>query len=196
MSSQFLDDDLPTAGPSTIPESALVVVSHDDVAVERLEQSEWRPILSDSHQIVLYNSNSHALSVLPHASAPAPTSAVDNCPFCHRPLDVGRADLNFFDNGHHTRASNYFQLLEVANEINSRPPSRGNSRFSSVGSSKVSEEQAQVPAAGEEGFKTNAMAEGYFEAFFKEDYRLGMGANGSVFLCQVSTPDFYVVTWS
>jgi hypothetical protein len=29
------------------------------------------------------------------------------------------------------------------------------------------------------------MAEGYFKAFFKEEYRLGMGANGSVYLCQV-----------
>jgi hypothetical protein len=29
------------------------------------------------------------------------------------------------------------------------------------------------------------MAEGYFKAFFQEEARLGMGANGSVFLCQV-----------
>lgn len=28
------------------------------------------------------------------------------------------------------------------------------------------------------------MAEGYFEAFFQEEYRLGMGASGSVYLCQ------------
>lgn len=28
------------------------------------------------------------------------------------------------------------------------------------------------------------MAEGYFKAFFQEEYRLGMGANGSVYLCQ------------
>lgn len=28
------------------------------------------------------------------------------------------------------------------------------------------------------------MAEGYFKAFFQEEYKLGMGANGSVFLCQ------------
>ena len=30
------------------------------------------------------------------------------------------------------------------------------------------------------------MAEGYFKAFFQEEYKLGMGANGSVFLCQAS----------
>jgi hypothetical protein len=29
------------------------------------------------------------------------------------------------------------------------------------------------------------MADGYFKAFFQEEYRLGMGANGTVFLCQV-----------
>jgi hypothetical protein len=29
------------------------------------------------------------------------------------------------------------------------------------------------------------MAEGYFHTFFKEEMRLGMGAGGSVFLCQV-----------
>ena len=34
-------------------------------------------------------------------------------------------------------------------------------------------------------FPVESMAEGYFKAFFKEEYRLGMGANGSVFLCQV-----------
>ncbi|EEB90738.1 hypothetical protein MPER_11017, partial [Moniliophthora perniciosa FA553] len=28
------------------------------------------------------------------------------------------------------------------------------------------------------------MAEGYFKAFFQEEYKLGMGANGSVYLCQ------------
>ena len=36
-------------------------------------------------------------------------------------------------------------------------------------------------------FAPGTMAEGYFNAFFKEEYRLGMGANGSVFLCQVSS---------
>ena len=32
-----------------------------------------------------------------------------------------------------------------------------------------------------------AMAEGYFQTFFKEEYRLGMGASGTVYLCQVRT---------
>jgi hypothetical protein len=34
-------------------------------------------------------------------------------------------------------------------------------------------------------FTPESMAEGYFKAFFQEEARLGMGANGSVFLCQV-----------
>ncbi|OBZ78055.1 putative serine/threonine-protein kinase iksA [Grifola frondosa] len=37
---------------------------------------------------------------------------------------------------------------------------------------------------GQGAFRAENMAEGYFKAFFKEEYRIGMGANGSVFLCQ------------
>ncbi|THU97930.1 kinase-like protein [Dendrothele bispora CBS 962.96] len=33
-------------------------------------------------------------------------------------------------------------------------------------------------------FPPGSMAEGYFNMFFKEEWKLGMGANGSVFLCQ------------
>jgi hypothetical protein len=34
-------------------------------------------------------------------------------------------------------------------------------------------------------FSAEVMADGYFKAFFQEECRLGMGAYGSVFLCQV-----------
>lgn len=34
-------------------------------------------------------------------------------------------------------------------------------------------------------FPPGTLAEGYFNAFFKEECKLGMGANGSVFLCAV-----------
>ena len=37
-----------------------------------------------------------------------------------------------------------------------------------------------------QAFKREVMAEGYFNAFFKEEQKLGMGANGSVYLCQVN----------
>ena len=71
--------------------------------------------------------------------------------------------------GSHSRASNYFQLLANANESSrpSSPPPFSNGTRST--------------------FPREAMAEGYFKAFFQEEYRLGMGANGSVFLCQVCT---------
>ncbi|KAJ7886358.1 kinase-like domain-containing protein [Mycena leptocephala] len=67
------------------------------------------------------------------------------------------------------RDSNYFHLLAIANETTSRPstpptPSESRSRRNT--------------------FPAEAMAEGYFKAFFQEESRLGMGANGSVYLCQ------------
>ncbi|KAJ7788408.1 kinase-like protein [Mycena olivaceomarginata] len=67
------------------------------------------------------------------------------------------------------RASNYFHLLAIANETTSRPstpptPTESRSRRNT--------------------FPAEAMAEGYFKAFFQEECRLGMGANGSVYLCQ------------
>ena len=43
------------------------------------------------------------------------------------------------------------------------------------------------------------MAEGYFKTFFQEEFKLGMGANGSVFLCQVGrliTSNYLVLTCS
>ena len=72
------------------------------------------------------------------------------------------------DPAYHSRATDYFRLLEVANEASSRPAS-------------------PLPGThdSERSFQAEKMAEGYFKAFFKEEYKLGMGANGSVFLCQV-----------
>ncbi|EJD43284.1 kinase-like protein [Auricularia subglabra TFB-10046 SS5] len=59
-----------------------------------------------------------------------------------------------------TRAENYFQLLAHANEAASRP--------------------ATPPPAG----RSPQMAQGYFDAFFRVEQRLGMGASGAVFLVQ------------
>jgi hypothetical protein len=42
-----------------------------------------------------------------------------------------------------------------------------------------------IPGTPERRFGDSSMAQGYFAAFFKEERRLGMGANGSVYLCQV-----------
>ncbi|KAI5116294.1 hypothetical protein M0805_002164 [Coniferiporia weirii] len=172
------------SGPSrpVSPQGALVVLPHSDSTAGELEQPTWRTILSDSHQVVLYNSDSHALSVMPHSAVP---STLGTCPYCNRPLDVAPDEPPYFEPDQRTRASNYFQLLEIANETSSRPPSLGRSRLGpgSIGSSS----ENGIPSRSEngQGFAANAMAEeGYFNAFFKEDCRLGMGANGSVYLCQ------------
>lgn len=44
-----------------------------------------------------------------------------------------------------------------------------------------------VPGTPKPRFGANSMAQGYFAAFFREEKRLGMGANGSVYLCQVGS---------
>lgn len=45
-----------------------------------------------------------------------------------------------------------------------------------------------TPGTPKQRFGESSMAQGYFAAFFKEERRLGMGANGSVYLCQVCIP--------
>ncbi|KAH8115900.1 kinase-like protein [Phellopilus nigrolimitatus] len=170
---------------SASPFGALVVVPHNDApdaaGAGDLTQPAWRTILSDSHQVVLYNSDSHALSVRPLDSEPTTRRT---CPYCNRPLEdaVGASAPPYVERDQHTRAPNYFQLLEIANETNSRPSSLGRSGLGSSADSKRSETHDASEDA--QGFKSNMMAEGYFNSFFKEEYRLGMGANGSVFLCQ------------
>ena len=134
------------------------------------------PILRASHQVVLYNPTSHALSIRERAvSELKPKSKLQSCPYCERPYNTGDAGARDLDQGAESRVHNYFQLLAVANE-SSRPPTP----FAST----------PGPEPASAGIATETMAEGYFSAFFKEDCRLGMGANGSVFLCQVSIRNF------
>ncbi|KAH7882478.1 kinase-like protein [Phlebopus sp. FC_14] len=132
---------------------------------------EWRPILQASNQVVLYNPTSHALTI--HTSSNLPDRPKSPCPYCHRPLPPGfqlherDVDEDHTGGSLHSRAPNYFKLLAMANE-NSRPSSPPPS----------------MNADSRSAFPREAMAEGYFKAFFQEEYRLGMGANGSVYLCQ------------
>jgi len=44
---------------------------------------------------------------------------------------------------------------------------------------------SSIPGTPKRRFGDSPMAQGYFSAFFKEERRLGMGANGTVYLCQV-----------
>ena len=164
---------------------------------------DWQPILHASNQVVLYNPTSHALSVQRHlppqrtASVVRRTLTGGRCPYCHRRLskprtlggdgesdgevieDISESDAEEIPRA---RAPNYFQLLQVANESASVPPTPRSSSPSldSPGPSLSPTNEPSGP------FRAGNMAEGYFMAFFREECRLGMGANGSVFLCQVS----------
>lgn len=145
------------------PDQALVSLPHPE--------HEWQPILHASNQVVLYNPTSHALTI--HKSSSVPERVIFPCPYCHRPLPPGfgledqDAGEDHTHKGPYSRASNYFQLLAMSNET-SRPSSPP---FLESGSSRSA-------------FPRETLAEGYFKKFFQEEYRLGMGANGSVYLCQ------------
>ncbi|KAJ6608301.1 kinase-like protein [Mycena sp. CBHHK59/15] len=142
------------------------------VALAVPSEHDWQPIFHVSNQVVLYNPTSHALSI--RHSSNFPPRARRPCPYCKQTLPAdfrpeSELDDEAMDSEASFRASNYFQLLAVANETSSRP--------------------STPPIANEthsrrSAFPAEAMAEGYFKAFFQEESRLGMGANGSVFLCQ------------
>ena len=183
------------------PENTALIPSQD-------RETSWLPILRASNQVVLYNPTSHALTI--HHSSQSTSlkqSAPRLCPYCSQPLQPSSAEhdgaihsheqdssftnLNRFEDVSGPRVSNYFQLLQVANDSASRPPSPA---FLSTPS--VPPSQANTPPLSPTGlnsdsvFTPESMAEGYFKAFFQEEARLGMGANGSVFLCQVKHADF------
>ncbi|KAJ3744375.1 kinase-like domain-containing protein [Lentinula detonsa] len=143
--------------------------------------SEWRPIFHDSNQVVLYNPTSHALSIKPRPP----------CPYCKQPIPLGfespfgqaTAEHQYEDDV--TRASNYFHLLAIANESTSSPSTRAPSPRTSprVVEPTMEMENSRENNRGRTVFPAGTLAEGYFNAFFKEECKLGMGANGSVFLC-------------
>jgi hypothetical protein len=136
----------------------------------------WRPIFHASNQVVLYNPTSHAISIQESRFS---RHHKTSCPYCKQPLpgadldsDLdGEIDPPFVSDSEFSRAANYFQLLAIANET-SRP---------STPLSQTDETRSRRNSA----FSPEAMADGYFKAFFQEEYRLGMGAYGSVYLCQV-----------
>ncbi|EFI26761.1 other/IKS protein kinase [Coprinopsis cinerea okayama7 len=160
--------------------------------VSTTSESEWQPILHASNQVVLYNPHSHALTISRPANLAASSSSLiatrrpRPCPYCKQDLPPGfHAQPNDVDDeaevldslhdddpAYHSRVPNYFQLLAVSNETTSRP--------SSPPIGLTSED----PASRSTTFQAEQMAEGYFKRFFQEEYKLGMGANGSVYLCQ------------
>jgi hypothetical protein len=137
------------------------------VAIPPVDQ-EWHTILQAQNQVVLYNPTSHALSIRPSVIQKDHLPDTSLCPYCNRPLptdDLGGGDTQ-------DRVANYFQLLEVSNEAVYRP-------------STPPVIEPTSPVGESYTFTAETMAQGYFNAFFEEECRLGMGANGSVFLCQV-----------
>ena len=105
------------------------------------------------------------------------------------------------DPAYHSRASDYFRLLAIANERSTGGISTphgayrvgtSSSSFEASDSGVLGSEETHrrnntttVPDDANNAFPADKMAEGYFKTFFQEEYKLGMGANGSVFLCQV-----------
>ncbi|EIN08699.1 kinase-like protein [Punctularia strigosozonata HHB-11173 SS5] len=154
-----------------------------------LVPSEWHTILQASNQVVLYNPTSHAISIRRSPGALSRAALPALCPYCHRVLseDTGHTAVDDLDDvkledlaraaNSSSRAPDYFQLLEVANETLSRP---------STPPLTYETEEGEAQTSGEDGnaFTGENMADGYFRAFFKEECKLGMGASGSVFLCQ------------
>ncbi|KAJ7509442.1 kinase-like protein [Mycena galericulata] len=158
----MLDDSQPP--PS--PRGALIAL------MPSAPEYDWQPIFHVSNQVVLYNPTSHALSI--RHSSNFPPRVRHPCPYCKQTLpadfhpDPELEDDDAMDAEESFRASNYFHLLQIANETVSRPSTPPT----------PSERESRT-------FPAEAMAEGYFKAFFQEEFRLGMGANGSVYLCQV-----------
>jgi hypothetical protein len=182
-------DDTPAASPlspSPTSDHALVLLGSSDPT----HASDWQAILHAQNQVVLYNPTNHALSVRPRALPPSLPATHNHasgvCPYCARALPVD-FDPHFMNEPSvrgdeeeaaeevvGARVDNYFQLLEIANETWSRPSTPGGARLHDSGSE-------------EPGFAPHDMAGGYFKTFFKEERRLGMGAGGSVYLCQVGS---------
>ncbi|KAK0203952.1 kinase-like domain-containing protein [Desarmillaria ectypa] len=136
----------------------------DDTAALVPPDPTWQAIFHASNQVVLYNPTSHALAIR-QSSQSRPRSS---CPYCKRPLPSENQDDP--DPEFHSRASNYFHLLSIANDTWSRP--------STPPPPSIEADD------GASAFSAEALANGYFKAFFTEESKLGMGANGSVYLCQ------------
>ncbi|PVG01469.1 kinase-like protein [Serendipita vermifera] len=283
-----------TATTNNTPDTSLALTESSALAT----RSSWLPILESSHQLVLYNPISHALTIAPTLRPPIPvsrngllvrsssrepeeagfvddrqqrglvkreipgapqrgyggtlgisperagkvslaaaaaaaaahTQGVSACPWCSRPFNLeGGSNLSSehqrrgMGEEFLRRAPNYFQLLEASFEAQSRPSSPpliqpiassvsidiqsprettypfvetplaspGNQsqfkieeRDASTSRTDKRQFEESMPGTPRRRFGDDSMAQGYFAAFFKEERRLGMGANGTVYLCQ------------
>ena len=138
----------------------------------------------------------------------------DTCPYCKQTLPPGFnhdteddneerwedvdevAEDASTDPAYHSRASDYFRLLQIANETSSNASSRRQSRSPTLrvgdnGDSDETRRETEEYGSTQGAFPAEKMAEGYFKMFFREECKLGMGANGTVYLCQVSILDAF-----
>ncbi|BEJ13856.1 hypothetical protein CspHIS471_0310300 [Cutaneotrichosporon sp. HIS471] len=169
----------------------------------------WTPIGETSNQLIVYHAPSHAIQVVPHPrhdpshssssnqlrvlptqvtkAKPArlnPPSESDKCPLCghdrfpfaqsantHIPLS---SDYDEAAEGH------YFRVLERAHE-SSRPGTPVSARPDRSTQSPPSTPTGRGERLPNED-ASDLPAMGYYRRFFKEERRLGIGAEGSVFL--------------
>ncbi|BEI98504.1 hypothetical protein CcaverHIS631_0308030 [Cutaneotrichosporon cavernicola] len=172
------------------------------------DSRSWTPIGETSNQLIVYHASSHAIQVVPHPrhdpshpsssnqlrvlptqvtkAKPArlnPPSESDKCPLCGHdrfPFAQSAHDSPLSSDYDEAAEGHYFRVLERAHE-SSRPgtpvsarPDRSTHSPSSTptgrGERLPNEDASDLPAMG------------YYRRFFKEERRLGIGAEGSVFL--------------
>lgn len=165
--------------------------------------STWRLLIlcrQTSNQLILYHPPSHELQVQPYPNAIAgpshpvqrpraplllpfrPTPPAGICPYCSQPLpDTATSSQPPYPAAASDNASGrtpYFRILEQAHE-GSRPPSP---RLRATSPSPAPFSAASENGRGGTEDSDALPSRGYYERFFKEEARLGMGAEGSVFL--------------
>ncbi|WVN87400.1 uncharacterized protein L203_102579 [Cryptococcus depauperatus CBS 7841] len=144
----------------------------------------WRPIGQTSNQLILYHPASHALQVRNHRPIQNDSSSnlssilslhgeedetygsirsQPRCPYCSQPI---KSDT--INETRNTMPNTYFQTLEYVHG-NTGPPVARRAK-----STTTSDDAHDLP--------DDLPAQGYYSRFFKEECRLGMGAEGSVFL--------------
>lgn len=121
---------------------------------------------------------------------PAPTSQPQPfCSTCLRPFPWSSVSSNDDDQEDSATSTHphYFRLLAEATSLpGSQVPSRTATPTPGSGSRSRRQETSNDNANESEGLDDDVGVEGYYERFFVEEKKLGRGARGTVYLCQVS----------
>lgn len=108
---------------------------------------------------------------------------VQRCPYCSQPVREPAESDPFTAPSTNAASTPYFHILERAHE-SSRPSSPAPKRTARASQLRFSQADAEASETDEEELGTSKGAEGYYERFFREECRLGIGAEGSVYLAQ------------